>query len=251
MINKNCGIIGDISLLSTTLFIKMNKIIKTVKSFFNTENLKVRAFYDVTRSKVRAITPNMVEFNLLLVPQSEELIDAVSHLYEINPLDNDFGVVAKVILSVKNDAVIGGYKKPRNLMGDLKISVSSFSKHSESLQSVKYHFTPFTPLSINDNEGVYQAGDCTQRFLTKLEADLIEAYRRLAYAHHLSNTVRQNFDAVGAELDGGVNRGCCNLLIKENGINLKTSSDGTVTIVIPEGTLSESQLSRFLLEAVA
>ncbi|MGR5365962.1 hypothetical protein [Photobacterium damselae] len=229
----------------------MNKTIRIVKAFFNSQDLKSRDFDDANRGKLKSLTPNLVEFNLLLVPQTKELTLAVSHLYDSDPQDIDFGVEVTITLGVKNDNVIGGCKKPCNLMGSLNVNVSPFSCKSLSLQTVKYHFSPFTPLSINGKDGVFQTKDCIVRFLEKLKCNVLDAYKRFKYAEHLFCATHQNFSDIGVEIDGGLRQGCCDLLVKDSGVRLKTHSDGTVTIEIPEGVVSERQLSKFLVEARA
>ena len=227
----------------------MNRTVSTVKKFFNSRCLKSVEFTDSRFSKINSLSPNLVEFSILLVPKTTELVQAVSDLYSIAPNIDDFGITATVMLNIKNDLVLNGCKRPCNLMGDMTINIGSFCRESEGLQINRYSYTPFTPLLINGSDGIYQARDHLEGFLEKLECSLISAHKRLAYAKHLSSDIHQLFENLNVDVSGGVNRGCCDIRVHESGVHLKTNKNGDVFIEIPEGAVSGVQISKMLKEA--
>lgn len=228
----------------------MNNPIKAVKKFLNSDNIKQVAFSHQKDASLKKHTPNLVEFDVLLKPLSDELVAAVSSLYSVDVNDEDFGVIAKITLNVQNDTVIGGRKRLCNLLGNVSVAVHGFDEKSEFLQKVQYTYLLFSPLSINGADGLFQVRDSLNEFLIKLESSLLKSYRRFEYANRLCGNVRRGFGDLGLFVQGGVNRGCCDLAYDSKGVRLRTDANGRITIEMNEGALSEERVAQLLLEAV-
>ena len=228
----------------------MSRLVSTVKNFFNSRVLKSANFIDSRFSRINSLSPNLVEFSILLVPKTTEFIQVVSELYSIDQDSDDFGITATIMLSIKNDLVLNGCKRHCNLMGDMTINIGCFSRESEYLQINRYSYTPFSPLVINGSDGIYQARDHIEGFLNKLECSLVGAYDRLMYAKNLSDNVRHLSKDLDIDVVGGVDRGCCDIRIGGSGVCLKTTKKGMVVIEIPEGGMAEEKVYKILKEAV-